>query len=120
MSMKEAAEIKQNGEQSHYFINDEKAGVEQLLDAAAATHLDAWEVVVAEDHLVRVIVVIWEQALGAQEVVAFHDQALTDLQREDVLLGVRRDDASADILSRGEQLATMNGQHLVEPFFAPC
>merc|ERR1740139_421005 len=50
------------------------------------------EVVIPEDHLVIIIAVVFgEEPFLAQEVVRFQNEALPDLQREDVLLRVCRD-----------------------------
>mmetsp|Transcript_3705 Transcript_3705/g.5067 ORF Transcript_3705/g.5067 Transcript_3705/m.5067 type:complete len:357 (+) Transcript_3705:182-1252(+) len=88
--------------------------------AKGCSHSHAWEVVIAEDHLVIVVaVVLGEEAQLAEEVVGLQDQRLADLEREYALVRVGGDDAGGDVRSAINHLAAReHGDDFLEPLLA--
>mmetsp|Transcript_76724 Transcript_76724/g.167618 ORF Transcript_76724/g.167618 Transcript_76724/m.167618 type:complete len:256 (+) Transcript_76724:116-883(+) len=78
------------------------------------------EVVVTEDHLVVIIsIVLREETQLAEEIVGLQDQGLTDLQREDTLVGVGGDAASRHIRGARDNFASReHADDLLEPLLA--
>mmetsp|Transcript_51937 Transcript_51937/g.112947 ORF Transcript_51937/g.112947 Transcript_51937/m.112947 type:complete len:360 (-) Transcript_51937:43-1122(-) len=87
--------------------------------AKGCSHSHAWEVVIAEDHLVIVVaVVLGEEAQLAEEVVGLDDHGLSDFERENALVGVGLDAASRDILGAREESAVEQCQCSLQPLLA--
>merc|ERR1712157_308982 len=76
------------------------------------------EVIVSKDVVIVVIaVVIGEEAFLPQEVVGLEDHGLTDLQREDPLVCIALDHASAHVLGLADHLPTKVSKDGRKPFF---